>query len=303
MTLALVFTLLAGWVCFHAVAGVVRQVPRYAEQVRGAAQKAQTRLKSIERHTKELTPAPSSQQQQGQESAPAQQDWGTLLLRGLGSIFEAAGLAVFVPFLALFLLIEQPVLESAMDRAAGPEYDASRLRDEGARLVRAYIFGNLVLGLVLALVQWGLFASLGLENAFSLGLATGYLNVVPVLGLPLALLLPLGQGLATFHGPLPFILLTAALLFIHLAAANWIIPRTIGARVKVNASAGTLGMLFFGWMWGVVGFLLAVPLMGLIKVALDCSPKTAAFSGLLAAEAPPPGRLRLWRRHGAAAGR
>jgi len=282
VTLALAGTLMAGWGCYYAIAGVVRQAPQYSEKIRDAARSANARLRALQRRAIGLSPQGGPKQEpEPKPSAPAR-DWTSILLRGLGSFVEAAGLAVFVPFLALFLLIEQPRLEAAFDRAAGRGYDAARLREEGARVIRAYIFGNLALGAVLSVIQWGLFAAVGLDNAAGLGLVTGFLNVIPVLGLPLALLLPLAQGLGSFHAAWPFALVGGSLLAIHLTAANWVIPKTIGSRVRVNATAGTLGMLFFGWLWGIVGFLLAVPLTALVKVGLECSAQTAPLGGLLA---------------------
>ena len=150
-------------------------------------------------------------------------------------------------------------------------------------MIRAYVLGNLMLGLALAGLQGGLFAALGLDNAAGLGVVTGFLNVVPVLGLPLALLLPLLQGLGSFARPWPFAVLGLALTALHLIASNWIVPRTIGLRIKVNASAGTVGLLFFGWIWGVTGFLLAVPLTAALKIALECSPRSRRWAGLIGA--------------------
>lgn len=282
VTLALAATLMAGWGCYHAIAGVVRQAPQYSEKIRAAARSVDAKLRALQRHTTDLSPEGGQKDQTQRNGQQPARDWTSILLRGLGSFFEAAGLAVFVPFLALFLLIEQPRLEAAFDRAAGRDYDAARLREEGARVIRAYIFGNLALGAAMSVLQWALFAAVGLDNAAGLGLVTGFLNVIPVLGLPLALLLPLAQGLGSFHGVWPFALVGGSLLAIHLTAANWVIPKTIGSRVKVNATAGTLGMLFFGWLWGIVGFLLAVPLTALVKVGLECSAGTAPLGGLLA---------------------
>jgi predicted PurR-regulated permease PerM len=286
VALALAATLLFGWACWSATAGVIENVPQYSGKIREAAGKVQGRVRHLQKRTQTLVPRESGRSSQA-KAAPAQggsSDWTGALLRGIGSIAEAIGLAVFVPFLAMLLIIEREPLERALDRAAGRGFDAQRLRAEAPPMVRAFILGNLLVGLALSGIQAAIFLAIGLENAVGLGIVTGFLNVIPVLGLPAALVLPIAQGLGSFHGVWPYVVIAATLGVLHLGVANWVLPRTIGARVKVNGTAGTLGMLFFGWMWGVVGFLLAVPLTALLKIALECSSAGESWAGLLAVE-------------------
>jgi predicted PurR-regulated permease PerM len=57
--------------------------------------------------------------------------------------------------------------------------------------------------------------------------------------------------------------------FLHLVAANVLTPALIGRRVHVNALAATISLLFWGWLWGGMGLLLAVPITATIKVVCD----------------------------------
>jgi predicted PurR-regulated permease PerM len=312
VTLALALIGLGGFGCFRAFSGVVREAPRYAETLKQAVSRVEAKLARFKLKTSRLapeageTPANPVRFVQNEDH-----QWESVALRGLGSLMEAAGLAIFVPFLALFLLMESGLLQRALDQAAGSGYDGARLRARAPEMVRAYVIGNVLLAGALALVQTGMFLAFGLPNAAGLGLVTGFFNVIPLIGLPLALMLPLLQGLGTFTGPLPFAVVGGALLALHLIASNWVIPRWIGVHVKLNATASTLGMLFFSWLWGLTGFLMAVPLTALIKIALECSPRGAPLAALLAApeeheeprasehshrgHAGPIARFRRWR--------
>ena len=60
------------------------------------------------------------------------------------------------------------------------------------------------------------------------------------------------------------------------------IPRFVGSRLDVGPVAATIGFLFWGWLWGVAGLLLAVPLTAFIKLLADANPSLAHLSTLLA---------------------
>jgi hypothetical protein len=74
---------------------------------------------------------------------------------------------------------------------------------------------------------------------------------------------------------------------LHLVSANLLIPRFIGSRVNIGPVAATVGMLFWSWVWGAVGLLLAVPLTAFVKLVADCNPSLIHIPNLLA-ETPRP---------------
>ena len=64
--------------------------------------------------------------------------------------------------------------------------------------------------------------------------------------------------------------------------ANVLIPKFIGSRVEIGPVAATVGILFWGWLWGVLGLLLAVPLTAFVKIVADSHPSLIHLSNLLA---------------------
>jgi hypothetical protein len=74
---------------------------------------------------------------------------------------------------------------------------------------------------------------------------------------------------------------------LHLVSANLLTPRFIGSRVNIGPVAATVGMLFWSWVWGAVGLLLAVPLTAFVKLVADCNPSLIHIPNLLA-ETPRP---------------
>ena len=274
------------WACSQPFSKIAADMPRYSAKIRTAAS-------ALDRRTREYTnrvPSPQAAAADGINS------WRDFFWRGLGSFFEAAGFAAFVPFLMIMMLSEKDLLADAFARLAGGSCDVGLIERETAQMVRAYFYGNLMAGIGMAFFHWLVFAGLGLKNAVGLGLITGLLTLIPLIGLPAALLLPTAQGLLQFDRILPFIILAASMTALHMSTANYVIPRVIGGRVKINATAATAGLLFWGWLWGITGLLLAVPLTALLKVLLESSKDTAAYAGLLAAKPrePRPGLVRKW---------
>jgi predicted PurR-regulated permease PerM len=151
-------------------------------------------------------------------------------------------------------------------------------------MVRSYVAGNLVIGVILSAISILVFWRVGLTPAVTLGLISGVLNLIPFLGIMLALVIPLIAGVFQFHSAGPFIVIGVTVVALHLIAANLLIPHFVGSRLDVGPVAATIGLLFWGWLWGVPGLLLAVPLTGFVKLMADANPSLAHLSNLLARE-------------------
>jgi predicted PurR-regulated permease PerM len=133
------------------------------------------------------------------------------------------------------------------------------------------------------------------ERRIPLGIASGLLNLVPFLGLIFSLALPLAAALLQFNTPGPFIVITLTILLLHVVSANLLIPKFIATRVSIGPVAGTVGILFWGWLWGVMGLLLAVPLTALVKMVADLHPSLCHLSNMLALTPRP---IPRWVRFG-----
>jgi predicted PurR-regulated permease PerM len=123
---------------------------------------------------------------------------------------------------------------------------------------------------------------IGMKGAIALGIVSGLLNLLPFLGLIFSLALPVAAGLLQFNTPGPFIVIILTILFLHVVSANILFPKFIATRVSIGPVAATVGILFWGWLWGVMGLLLAVPLTALVKMVADLHPSLCHVSNMLA---------------------
>ena len=93
----------------------------------------------------------------------------------------------------------------------------------------------------------------------------------------------------------PFIVITLTILLLHVASANLLTPTFIATRVSIVPVAATVGILFWGWLWGVMGLLLAVPLTAFVKLVADLHPSLCHVSNMLALA---PRATPRWVRYG-----
>jgi predicted PurR-regulated permease PerM len=212
------------------------------------------------------------------ESTP----WSTYLLRGVGSAGGAFVIAGIAPFLVFFMLLVREKLYICFKAMLGNRLDLDTMIVRLRAMVRGYVIGNLWIGAAMAVISVLIFWKIGLKPAITLGVASGLLNLIPFVGVLLALAVPLIAGLVQFHGAAQFLIVIGVVLTLHLLSANFLIPHFVGSRLEVGPVAATIGLMFWGWLWGIPGILLAVPLTAVLKILADSEPSMAHLSNLLA---------------------
>jgi len=189
----------------------------------------------------------------------------------LGTVYEFVLMASFVPFLVYFMLSWHDHLNRSFLRFfEGADRMAAARSIEGvADIARAFVAGNFLIGMMLASVSCAIFAVIHLPYPFLVGVLSGFLSLVPYIGMPLALAPPVLAALAS-GAPTPVIFLSfAVVLGLHLAAMNILYPILVGARVHLNPLAVTFSLLFWGFLWDAAGLVLAIPITAGIKAVCD----------------------------------
>jgi predicted PurR-regulated permease PerM len=221
--------------------------------------------------------------------------WPAYLVRGAGSVWGVVIIAGVVPFLAFFMLCGKNQMSTRMNALFSSRTDTDRFISSLNQTIRGFVAGNFIVGSVMAVATTLMLYAIGMKGAIPLGIASGLLNLLPFLGLILSLALPLAAALVQFSTPGPFVIITLTILFLHLVSANLLIPKFIATRVSIGPVAATIGILFWGWLWGVMGLLLAVPLTALVKLVADLHPSLCHVSNMLALTPRP---IPRWVRYG-----
>jgi predicted PurR-regulated permease PerM len=198
------------------------------------------------------------------------------LLQGLGSLGGVLFALGFIPFLVYFILADREPL-TRRTRELFPEEHRATVGEillDIERMMRKFLLGNAVIALILSAATVLVFLLVGLPYPVVLGILSGTLSIVPYLGLPLALLPGGVVGLVSFESGGPFLVLIASVTVLHLVAANYLTPKLVGGGVQLNATAATVALLFFGWLWGGMGLLLGIPILAVLKCIFDNVPST-----------------------------
>src|SRR5690606_31979970 len=111
-----------------------------------------------------------------------------LLIQIVGSVFEVVSIGLFVPLMTLYMLIEKANLLESFNAASGKHLNLPKLNTELPSMLRAFVRGNLIGGGILFGLHAFLFHTMGLKQIIPLAFVSGFLNLIPVVGVPLALL-------------------------------------------------------------------------------------------------------------------
>jgi predicted PurR-regulated permease PerM len=183
---------------------------------------------------------------------------------------ELVGQITVVLFLAFFLLISAETFKRKMVKLAGPSLSKKKitlqiLGDINTSIQR-YMFMLLVTNGLLALLMWGALHLIGLENAGAWAVAAGLTHIIPYFG-PLFITIATGlTAFLQFQSISAVLLVVASSLGIATLVGTFVTTWMTGKIAKMNPAAVFIGLLFWGWLWGVWGFLLGIPIIVIVKV-------------------------------------
>jgi predicted PurR-regulated permease PerM len=243
--------------------------PRYSTVLRRVTTNFDREITLLEKGIESITPASDRARipQRAVEPPPVR-EW---LLRGAGSLYAILAVAAFAPFLVFFMLAAKPrILRATIELFPDEHQDrVRRALDQVGVMLRSFVAGNALIAIILMLSSWAFFLVIHLKYPFLLGCVSGLLNLVPYLGAVLAWVPPFLIGLAQWTTIGPYVGVASWLTVLHFIGMNILMPAIVGRRVHLNALAVTAALLFWGWLWGAVGLILAIPITATVKVICD----------------------------------
>ncbi|MGH7713113.1 MAG: AI-2E family transporter, partial [Gemmatimonadaceae bacterium] len=194
-----------------------------------------------------------------------------LLNRMFGDLTDFVGGIFSVIFLTYFLLASGDLFMRKMTdmmprgRARMPREISAEIETSVSRYLRTITLINIGLGLA----TWGALAALQMPNAGLWGMLAGVLNIVPYLGAVATAGILTLAAVASFDSLGQALLMPGAFLALNLVEANVVTPVLLGREFPLNPVAVFVGLLFWGFVWGVPGAILAVPMMVTLKIVCD----------------------------------
>jgi len=292
---------LIGLGAYTQMAGLWEEMPRFSQRITDVVDAGRHRIDEWETKTyatifpqKKPQPAPAPQQtkrgRRNVELPPSvimlppppgvipevriheeQKPLSDLLYERMGSLYQILLMASFVPFLVYFMLSWRDHMHrSFLQFFQGEDRVAAARSLQGiGDMVRGFVVGNFLLGVLLAVLSSLAFWMVHLPYPLLAGPVSGFLSLVPYVGLPLALLPPTIVAIAGGNPLSSFLIILFLIAMLHLIAMNLLYPKIVGSRVHLNPLAVTVALMIWGFLWDAAGLLLAIPLTAAIKAVCD----------------------------------
>ena len=265
--------------------GVIEDLPEAARKIRAswaadtnsepsALEKVQDAAREIEETAAAASADPAAPQ--GVERVQVQEPTFSALdyvwWSSMGALV-LLGQAALVLFLAYFLLVYDDLFKRKLVENVGPRLAQKKLTVQILndiawqieRFLLVQIFTSVLVGVATGATLWWI----GLAHYWVWGVAAGVFNVVPYFG---PLVVAAGLGIVGYlqFGTIPAALGVAGLaMFITTIEGYWLTPALMRRVAQMNSIAIFAGILFWSWLWGVPGMLLAIPMMVVIKAVCD----------------------------------
>ncbi|HVP35455.1 MAG TPA: AI-2E family transporter [Terriglobales bacterium] len=193
------------------------------------------------------------------------------LARGLSSLLSFVLGLVFVFFLTFFILNEYPSLKKRIIRAFGSSNEeiSGKILTEINEQIRGFVVVKFYVTIALSVIFTLGFMLLGVSYAYILGPLAGVLSLVPYIGPLIGLVLPLLVTAIEFKAFLPVLWVFLFSQAIHQTESNLVTPKLLENKINLNSLTILIASMFWAWLWGAIGIVLAVPITAAIKVVCD----------------------------------
>ena len=180
------------------------------------------------------------------------------------------GQAVMVVFLVFFMLLGSNTFKRKLVRIAGPSLSKRkitvRILDDINRSIQKYMLMLLTTSVAVTLLTWITFRWIGLENSGAWSVAAGLLHIIPYLGPGVTAVATGVAAFMQFQSLALALLVAGASLAIATLIGMFVTTWMTGRIAQLNPAVVFMSLLFWGWLWGILGMLLSIPIIVIVKV-------------------------------------
>ena len=140
---------------------------------------------------------------------------------------------------------------------------------ESKSMVKNYMLGLLIEMAIVAIVLSAIFLFIGIKYAIFLGVFTAILNIIPYVGIFSAALFTVLVTLTASSQTSDLLWVVVSIALVHITDSNFLMPRVVGSKVKINALITIIGVVVGGTLIGLSGIFLALPTIAILKIIFD----------------------------------
>jgi predicted PurR-regulated permease PerM len=258
----------------------VEQAPRSLETAQGRIRKLLSPIQKLQRTAEkvEQITKTSTGPDRSVKVAPA-----GLMSRVSGTTMGFLGGFFTVVFLTYFLLAQGERFREKVGEFLHRRHHTEvqdTLRDMQAQM-STFLFTATTINIGVGFLTFLALLVIGMPNPGLWGVLAGVLNFIPYIGAIVTLIVIGAAGIVSFETTSQPLMAMGAFFAINMIESNIVTPMLMGRRLPLNPVAIFVGFLFWGWVWGVAGAVLAVPLTVLVKVIADRVPGMQPLGVLL----------------------
>jgi AI-2 transport protein TqsA len=212
----------------------------------------------------------------------------SVLTYGAGSLFSGLG-DFFIIMLVMFFILAGSGNLSAKVRKAFKEEDAERLStmiDSIDLRVRQYLITKTLISLATGTLTTVILMILGVDFALLWGFLTFLLNYIPNIGSTLSVVFPFTISLLQFDTIGMPLLVLILLVVTQVVMGNVVEPEVMAFSLNLSPLLVITALIFWGWLWGVWGMILSVPMMSILKIVFENTENLHPIAALMSGTVP-----------------
>ena len=194
-------------------------------------------------------------------------------LAGTVRFLSVTGQIVVVFFLAYFLIVSGDSFRRKLIKVSGERISQKRITlhalEDINQQIQRYLLAQIFTSFLVGIATWLAFMAIGVEHAAIWGIAAGILNTIPYIGTVIFTIPVVLVAFMQFE-TISMALFVAGVAFVITSLEGFLItPWLISRTNQTNAVVIFVGVLFWGWLWGIWGLLLGIPILMAIKAVCD----------------------------------
>lgn len=257
-----------------AAAKKLREAMRRSGQVSSPVSQVQEAAEQLEAASKEANKAPRTRD--GVQVVRLERpglDLKEYLWSGTVGLITLIGQFTVVFFIAVFLLASGSTFRRKIVRIGGGRLSRKKLTvqamDEISDQIQRYLLVQLGISVLVGVSTWLAFLWIGLDNAAVWGITAGVLNLVPYIGPIAVTAASMLVAFLQFGHIEGMVLVGVANVVIHVISGYALAPWFTSRAAKMSPVVVFVGVMAWGWLWGVWGLLLGIPILMMVKSVCD----------------------------------
>lgn len=189
----------------------------------------------------------------------------TLVIVGSGLV-----ILFLLPVYIFLILFYQPLILEFIHRLFGSDHQnkVTEIVSQIKSVIQRYLFGLVIEIAIIAVLETTVLLVLGIEYALLIGFFGALLNLIPYIGGLVAVAVPMLVALVT-KPPVYALYVLIVYYVIQLIDNNYIVPKIVASKVKINALFSIIVVIAGNALWGIPGMFLSIPLLAIVKLICD----------------------------------